>query len=184
MVTIASVKQHPKIPAFEQELSAAAATQNMLIAAHAQGVGAMWRTGSMACHPLVLQGLGLAVQEKIIGFLYLGTISGPVRSPAVTRCRRILRGVVTMGSRSLDIQCWKCGVELRNLLLPFSRYEECGTCKADLHVCIGCKNYDPLVSDACREDRADFVLDKDKANFCDFFRANTRAYRVIVKSGV
>lgn len=82
-----------------------------------------------------------------------------------------------MGSRSLDIQCWKCGVELKNLLLPFSRYEECGTCKADLHVCIGCKNYDPLVSDACREDRADFVLDKDKANFCDFFQANTRAYR-------
>jgi nitroreductase len=82
VVTIASVKQHPKIPAFEQELSAAAATQNMLIAAHAQGIGAMWRTGSMACHPLVLQGLGLAVQEKIIGFLYLGTISGPVRSPA------------------------------------------------------------------------------------------------------
>ncbi len=82
-----------------------------------------------------------------------------------------------MGSRSMDMQCWKCGTELRNLLLPFSRYEECSACKADLHACLACKHYDPNLSDACREDRADFVLDKDKANFCDYFRANPRAHK-------
>ncbi len=82
-----------------------------------------------------------------------------------------------MGSRSMDMQCWKCGTELRNLLLPFSRYEECSACKADLHVCLACKNYDGNLSDACREDRADFVLDKDKANFCDYFKANPKAYK-------
>lgn len=82
-----------------------------------------------------------------------------------------------MGSRSMDMQCWKCGTELKNLLLPFSRYEECSTCKADLHVCLACKNYNPNVADACEEDRADFILDKDKANFCDFFKANPRAYK-------
>jgi hypothetical protein len=81
-----------------------------------------------------------------------------------------------MGSRSITIQCWKCGKTLRNLLLPFSRYEECSTCKADLHACICCKSYAPGLSDACSEDRADFVLDKEKANFCDFFRVNTKAY--------
>ncbi len=81
-----------------------------------------------------------------------------------------------MGSRSMDMQCWKCGTELKNLLLPFSRYEECSTCKADLHVCIACRHYDPNVSDACKEDRADFVLDKDKANFCDYFKPNPKAY--------
>lgn len=81
-----------------------------------------------------------------------------------------------MGSRSMDMQCWKCGTELKNLLLPFSRYEECSTCKADLHVCLACKHYDPVVSDGCREDRADFVLDKDKANFCDYFRPNPHPY--------
>ncbi|NKB32083.1 MAG: hypothetical protein GKR91_03200 [Pseudomonadales bacterium] len=82
-----------------------------------------------------------------------------------------------MGSRSIDMQCWKCGTELKNLLLPFSRYEECSSCKADLHACVACKNYNPSISDACNEDRADFILDKDKANFCDYFRANTRAFQ-------
>ena len=71
-----------------------------------------------------------------------------------------------MASRSIDMQCWKCGTELKNLLLPFSRYEECSSCKADLHACIACKSHDPAVSDACRE-----------ANFCDYFRANPHPYQ-------
>lgn len=82
-----------------------------------------------------------------------------------------------MGSRSVDIQCWKCGKNLKKLLLPFSRYEECSTCNADLHVCIACKNYASALNDACREERADFVLDKDKANFCDYFKANPRPFQ-------
>ncbi len=83
VVTIASLKEHPKVPACEQEYSAACATQNMLLAAHAQGVGAMWRTGAMAYHPLIARGLGLVDAEKIIGFLYLGTIAGPRKSQSV-----------------------------------------------------------------------------------------------------
>lgn len=82
-----------------------------------------------------------------------------------------------MASQSITMQCWKCGYELKNLLLPFSRYEECTQCKADLHSCLACKHYDESVSDACREDRAEFVLDKDRANFCDFFKVNTKAFR-------
>lgn len=82
-----------------------------------------------------------------------------------------------MGSRSMDMQCWKCGQDLKNLLLPFSRYEECNYCKADLHACLACKNYSSSVSDGCNEDRADFILDKDKANFCDYFRANPKSYQ-------
>ncbi|HAR91094.1 MAG TPA: hypothetical protein DCR45_08985 [Gammaproteobacteria bacterium] len=82
-----------------------------------------------------------------------------------------------MGSRSIDMQCWKCGAELKHLLLPFSRYEECSVCKADLHACLACLHYAPNLSDACEEDRADFILDKDKANFCDYFRVNTKAYQ-------
>ena len=79
VVTIASPVANPKVPDFEQEFSAAAATQNMLLAAHAQQLGAIWRTGAMAVHPLVRKGLGLADHEKIISFLYLGTIDGPTR---------------------------------------------------------------------------------------------------------
>jgi nitroreductase len=57
-------------------LSAGAATQNMLLAAFAQGLGAMWRTGALAYDPIVKNGLGLSAEEKIIGFLYIGTIDG------------------------------------------------------------------------------------------------------------
>ncbi len=76
LVCVSSYKPHPKVPEIEQDLSAGAAIQNMLVAAFAQGVGAMWRTGSLAYNPVVKSGLGLSSQEKIIGFLYIGTING------------------------------------------------------------------------------------------------------------
>jgi len=79
LVGISSFKQHPKVPAIEQDFSTAAAFQNMLLAAHAQGIGAMWRTGSMAYNTTVMQGLGLAENEKIIGFLYLGKVKGATK---------------------------------------------------------------------------------------------------------
>ena len=77
IITIAKHISHPKIPEIEQSLSAAAATQNMLLAAFAQGIGAMWRTGSMAYSSTVSAGLGLEKHEKIVGFLYLGASQGP-----------------------------------------------------------------------------------------------------------
>ena len=79
LITVSNSKEHPKVPAFEQDLSAAA-TQNMLLAAFAQNVGAMWRTGPMAYHPVVKKGLGLAAHEKIIAFLYIGTITGGTKT--------------------------------------------------------------------------------------------------------
>ena len=51
----------------------------MLTAAHALNVGAIWRTGPMAEHPIVRQGLGVKEPEAIIGYLYMGTIDGTVR---------------------------------------------------------------------------------------------------------
>ena len=76
IVCVSSFNPHPKVPEIEQDLSAGAATQNMLLAAFAQGLGAMWRTGSLAYDPIVKNGLGLSSEEKIIGFLYIGTIDG------------------------------------------------------------------------------------------------------------
>lgn len=79
LVGIACPRQHPKIPVAEQHLSTAGALQNMLTAAHALNVGAIWRTGPMAEHPLVREGLGINETETIIGYLYMGTVDGPVR---------------------------------------------------------------------------------------------------------
>ena len=80
IVAVVKLQEHPKVPEIEQYLSAGAAVQNMLLAAHAQGLGAMWRTGGMAYHPHVEQGLGLSAEEKIIGYLYVGQLEGPSRS--------------------------------------------------------------------------------------------------------
>ena len=77
----------------------------------------------------------------------------------------------------MNLQCWKCGEPLKDVILPFSRREECSVCKADQHVCMLCKDYDPTVSNACREDRADFILEKEKANFCDYFKPRPNAYQ-------
>ncbi|MCH2356548.1 MAG: hypothetical protein MK319_07765 [Pseudomonadales bacterium] len=82
-----------------------------------------------------------------------------------------------MQTHSLDIQCWKCGSEIKKLLLPFSRNEECNSCNADLHACRACKNYAVDAADACTEERAEFVAEKDRANFCDYFDPHATAFR-------
>ena len=79
IVVVAKIVTHPKVPEVEQLLSAGAVAQNMLLAAHAQGLGAMWRTGAVAYDSIVHSGLGLADNEKIIGFLYIGEIDGKTR---------------------------------------------------------------------------------------------------------
>jgi nitroreductase len=82
MVVIASPKENPKVPEIEQWLSAGAAAQNMITAAYAQGIGAVWRTGDYAYDPSVMAGLGLSDAERIIGFLYLGTVQiAPPEAP-------------------------------------------------------------------------------------------------------
>jgi nitroreductase len=74
---------HPKIPPLEQIASAAAAAQNMLLAAHALGFATKWATGKQAHDAGVKAGLGLAAEDEIIGFLYLGSYA--VDHPAPTR---------------------------------------------------------------------------------------------------
>lgn len=79
IVVIARLSEHPKVPEVEQMVSAGAAAENMMLAAHAQGLGAMWRTGAMAYSVQVRGGLGLADDEHIVGFLYVGEIEGRSR---------------------------------------------------------------------------------------------------------
>lgn len=81
LVAIACCKDNLSVPYIEQIISTGAAAQNILNAAFAQGLGAFWRTGGMAYHPIVRQGLGLKDSEELIGFLYLGTPAKPFRTP-------------------------------------------------------------------------------------------------------
>lgn len=72
IVSIASLKESEKIPDIEQEWSAVAATQNLILAAEAQGLGAIWRSGWPTFHSEVNSLLGLSVNEKIVGYIYVG----------------------------------------------------------------------------------------------------------------
>lgn len=74
VVGIACHQSHPKVPEQEQTLSAAVGMGYMLLALQSAGYGGMWRTGPMAHHPAVAEGLGLASHESIIGFLYVGSV--------------------------------------------------------------------------------------------------------------
>lgn len=56
----------------ENICAAAAAAQNILLAAHALGLGAKWRTGPAAYDPEVKQFLGFEPDQHVIAFLYLG----------------------------------------------------------------------------------------------------------------
>lgn len=62
-----------KIPVIEQILSAGAAAQNVMLAAHALGFNSMWKTGGPAYDEQVKIALGLEAKDAIVGFMYLGT---------------------------------------------------------------------------------------------------------------
>lgn len=70
----------PKIPVWEQQISTGCAVHQMLLAAQALGYGGMWRTGPMSRNHHVSQALQLEPDETIVGFLYLGTPGGSLKS--------------------------------------------------------------------------------------------------------
>jgi nitroreductase len=77
----------PKIVEIENVCAAAAATQNMLLAAHALGLAAQWRTGAAATDPDVKEFLGLAPDQHLISFVYVGYAvvpPQPYRRPLAT----------------------------------------------------------------------------------------------------
>jgi len=83
---------------------------------------------------------------------------------------------------SHGLVCWKCGKSIEDLPLPLGRLSECKACHAELHVCKLCEFYDPHVADQCREPVADFVKEKERANFCDYFKPRPNAYTTMTNS--
>jgi hypothetical protein len=78
-----------------------------------------------------------------------------------------------MGS---GLVCWKCGAALVGVPLPLSRTAECPACKAELHVCRLCQFYDARTVRQCSEIRAEEIIKKDQANYCDWFKLRPNAY--------
>lgn len=83
IAVVARLRDDPKVPTIEQLLSAGGAAQLMLVAAHAQGYGGIWRTGDMAYDLNVQRRMGLEDGDKIVGFLYIGTAPALKKLPAI-----------------------------------------------------------------------------------------------------
>ena len=76
---ISSAREMLKIPVWEQELSAGAVCQNILVAAHALGFVANWLTEwYVNFHPKVKEKLGLKPGERVAGFIYIGSPAEPL----------------------------------------------------------------------------------------------------------
>jgi nitroreductase len=73
VIAVAAIpSEQPKIPFIEELAAVHAAVQNMLLAAHALGLGAIWRTGDPTYHPKMRQAFGLNEHEQLVGFIYIG----------------------------------------------------------------------------------------------------------------
>lgn len=93
IAVVAKCVDNPKVPTWEQEMSAGCTVMAMQMAAVAQGFNGVWRTGAFTESDAVREGLQCREQDKIVGFLYLGTpqlkastsVSVPDTSPFVSR---------------------------------------------------------------------------------------------------
>jgi nitroreductase len=88
---VSLTKPHPKVPPWEQELSAGASAMNIVTAATALGYGACWLTGWFSFDRDVLDRLGLKADEKLAGFIHIGKVA----KPSEDRPRPTLSEIVT-----------------------------------------------------------------------------------------
>ena len=80
------------------------------------------------------------------------------------------------------LACYRCGASLEALSLPLTRRDQCPECSADLHVCRMCVHYDRNVARQCREDGAEDVTEKERPNFCEWFKPSSKAFDPARKS--
>ncbi len=79
---VSKVTPDIKIPEWEQQLSAGAVCQNLLIAATAMGFAAQWLTEWYAFDDQIAQVLGLGADERIAGFVYVASRAGDLTERA------------------------------------------------------------------------------------------------------
>jgi nitroreductase len=73
VAAVSRVTSNPAAPEWEQVLSCGAACQNMCLAANAMGFDTCWITEWYSYSPAVRAALQLAENEKVAGFIYIGT---------------------------------------------------------------------------------------------------------------
>lgn len=74
----------------------------------------------------------------------------------------------------MELNCVFCQKPISLSSDHVGRKEECPHCYGDLHSCRACKFYDTTAYNECREPMADRIVEKDKANFCDYYSLKTQ----------
>jgi len=77
VAVVSRVTENHKIPVWEQQLSAGAVCQSMLIATNAMGFASQWITEWYAYDPTIKIAMGLNPGERIAGFVYMGSTDQP-----------------------------------------------------------------------------------------------------------
>lgn len=78
LAVVSTARTHPKIPIWEQQLSAGAVCLTILHAATAQGFGCQWNTDWIAYDRAIAGVMGLTEDERVAGFIYIGTPAAPL----------------------------------------------------------------------------------------------------------
>jgi hypothetical protein len=68
----------------------------------------------------------------------------------------------------MSLLCHHCGHDV-HLEAAIQRTDSCPSCYSDLKCCLNCTFHDPGRNNQCAEPAAEWVPDKSKANFCEFF---------------
>ncbi|MFT4769973.1 MAG: nitroreductase [Glaciecola sp.] len=79
IAVLVSPREHPKVPVWEQRLSAGCAAFSLTLAAEAVGYAAIWRTGAFAEDQQLLRDVGGAQNEEFVGFVYVGSRDCPAK---------------------------------------------------------------------------------------------------------
>ncbi len=74
------------------------------------------------------------------------------------------------------MNCWRCGASIEVGERVGFR-DCCPKCDRPLHVCRNCGFYDPGYHNQCRETMAELVADKERGNFCEYFKPAAAAAR-------
>ena len=73
-----------------------------------------------------------------------------------------------------NLYCFSCSKKLDlNHGQKIVKNEECPYCYASLHSCRMCHYYEPQAYNQCREPNAERIVEKEKANYCDFYLVKT-----------
>jgi hypothetical protein len=71
------------------------------------------------------------------------------------------------------MNCAFCQKEISDKKIHFR--DDCPACGRDLHICLNCEFYDPNAYRQCIESIRELVQDKERANYCDFFRSSSKS---------